>query len=61
MFIFLLPLIIVEALIGVMIGWVVGQKRWGRLGAIVFSVALGLAPALTGLGIGIFLLQRSLR
>jgi hypothetical protein len=59
MFVFLLPLIVAQAILGLTVGWVVGRKWWGKFGAILLSLTLGLTPALAGLGVGMYLLHRA--
>jgi hypothetical protein len=48
MLFFFLPLIAGCAVLGFVIGWVVGRHFWGRVGGVGTALLLGLAQAITG-------------
>jgi hypothetical protein len=59
MFVFLVPLILGTTILGCIVGFVVGRKILGYAGGVLLSMVLGLAPALVGLAIGMWMLWHS--
>jgi hypothetical protein len=59
MFVFVLPMVVAHTLLGCVIGVVVGRRLWGNVGGVLLGLVLGLAPAIIGLGVGVFLLWNS--
>jgi hypothetical protein len=59
MFVLMLPMIVGFTLLGCVTGAVVGQKLWGKFGAVILAMLLGLFPAVVGLVVGMGLLWNS--
>lgn len=56
--VFMLPMIFVMSVCGFVIGWFVGRRRWGLIGALTMSLLLGLTPATTGYFVGMYSFYR---
>jgi hypothetical protein len=59
MFVLMLPLVVAYTVLGCLTGFFAGRKLWGNVGGFALGMMLGLAPAVAGLFIGMFLLWNS--